>query len=299
MDIRRINLNLLLHLDTLLMERSVSRAAEKSYISQTAMSHILKQLRELFDDPLFIRKPHGLQPTQTALDLAPKIKAFLNASNEIFQEKEFTPHNEVLFFKVALAGHGEYIILPKLCAYLAQNAPKYSLQSLSLNEYLNLESLLATEVDFAIAPGFIEVGHNINHELLLEEEAICIMRKSHPLVHQDLTPQAYLETEQVDIKLSYMANENILYRAISEYQKRNIKVTVPNVINALEIVNCTDLIATVPKKLVLSLKDRYRFEFKPFPFSRSSFNINLYYHSRLVNYKPLQWIIDVIKGIVS
>lgn len=63
MDLRKINLNLLLHLDTLLNELSVSKAAEKSFMSQTAMSHILKQLRDIFDDPLFIRKPHGLQPT--------------------------------------------------------------------------------------------------------------------------------------------------------------------------------------------------------------------------------------------
>ncbi|TIE07721.1 LysR family transcriptional regulator, partial [Legionella pneumophila] len=52
MDLRKINLNLLLHLDTLLNELSVSKAAEKSFMSQTAMSHILKQLRDIFDDPL-------------------------------------------------------------------------------------------------------------------------------------------------------------------------------------------------------------------------------------------------------
>ncbi|WP_241480537.1 helix-turn-helix domain-containing protein [Legionella norrlandica] len=112
MDIRRINLNLLVHFDTLLNERSVSKAAEKSYMSQTAMSHILKQLRDIFQDPLFIRKPHGLQPTQKALNLAPKIKEFISRSNDIFEEQVFDPSHEELVFNAVSVGIGEYFILP-------------------------------------------------------------------------------------------------------------------------------------------------------------------------------------------
>lgn len=299
MDIRKINLNLLLHLDTLLTERSVSRAAEKSFISQTAMSHILKQLRELFDDPLFIRKPHGLQPTQKALDLEPKIKAFLSSSKAIFQEKVFDPQSEKHLFKAVLAGHGEYMILPRLCAYLVKNAPNIFLQTLSLSEYLSLDHLLANELDFAIAPGFIETGPAINKELLMQEEAACIMRKAHPLANQELTQEIYLETEQVDIRTSYLGSENILYRSLHQYRQRNIKITVPNIINAMEVVHNTDLIATVPGKLVVFLQDRYDFVIKPIPFPRTEFRIYFYHHIRLNNYQPLQWMIDVIKLLMQ
>ncbi|CDZ76997.1 Nodulation protein D 2 [Legionella massiliensis] len=296
MDLRKINLNLLLHFDTLLAERSVSKAAEKTFMTQTAMSHILKQLRELFNDSLFIRHPQGLQPTQRALELAPRIQEFLNCSNAVFREKTFDPQKEVLSFRAALAGHGEHLVLPRLCAYLVKNAPNCSLNTSPLSEYLSLDHLLATEIDFAIAPGFIDVGEQINAECLLEEEAACIMRKSHPLAKQELTQEKYLQAEQVDIRVSYLSNENILYKSLDDYRHRNIKVTVPDVINALEVVFETDLIATVPLKLAVFLKERYQFEVKSFPFPVTKFRINFYYHARLNNYKPLLWLIDVIKN---
>ncbi|KTC83403.1 LysR family transcriptional regulator [Legionella cincinnatiensis] len=299
MDIRKINLNLLLHLSTLLTERSVSKAAEKSCISQTAMSHILRQLRDLFDDPLFIRRPQGLQPTQKALKLEPKINEFLNTSNSIFQEDIFEPQSEKFLFKTALAGHGEYMILPRLCAYLAKNAPNFSLHVSSVSEYFSLEHLLANELDFVIAPGFIETGPTINKELLLEEEAACIMNKAHPLANRELTQDMYLESEQIDIKVSYLEGDNILYKALHQYRHRNIKITVSNIISAMEIVKYIDLIATVPMKLAVFLQDRYQFIIKPFPFPNKEFSIYFFYHMRLTNYKPLQWMIEIIKSLLQ
>ncbi|AMQ28413.1 LysR family transcriptional regulator [Legionella pneumophila serogroup 1] len=295
MDLRKINLNLLLHLDTLLNELSVSKAAEKSFMSQTAMSHILKQLRDIFDDPLFIRKPHGLQPTQKVLDLAPKIKKFLNYSNDIFEEDTFNPGNDNLFLKAASVGTGEYFILPRLCAHLAKNAPKFVLKISSLSEYLSLEYLLMSELDFAIGPGFVETGNNIIRELLFEEEAVCVMHKSHPLANQELTQDMYLQAEHIDIQFSYMGNENVLYKALQGYHQRNIKVIVPNIISALEVVYHTNFITTVPRTLAVTFKDRYQIELHPFPFPKKTFLVNFYYHKRLSNHKPLQWVLDVIK----
>ncbi|WP_241480538.1 LysR substrate-binding domain-containing protein [Legionella norrlandica] len=163
-----------------------------------------------------------------------------------------------------------------------------------MSEYLSLEHLLMTEIDFAIAPGFIDIGNSIIRELLFEEEAVCVMHKSHPLVNQELTQEIYLQAKQVDVKFSYLGNEN-LYRAFQEYQQRNIKVTVPNIIDALETIYRVHLIATIPRTLAVAFKDRYEIEICPFPFSKKKFLVNFYYHKRLTNSKPLLWILDVIK----
>ncbi len=77
MNIRRINLNLLITLDALLTERHVSRAAQKVFITQPAMSNSLAQLRELFKDKLLVRSSKGMELTPRAIEIAPKIKNIL------------------------------------------------------------------------------------------------------------------------------------------------------------------------------------------------------------------------------
>ena len=294
MNIQKVNLNLLVHFNTLLNERSVSKAAEKSFISQTAMSHILKQLRELFHDELFIRKPHGLQPTQYALDLSPKITKFLNCFDDIFQEQVFDHMTEEVNFKLVINSHGEHIVIPNLCAYLDENVSRYHIQTFPLSSQFSLEKMMEIDIDLVIAPGFVEVGKNVCHETLFEEEAVCIMNKSSPLASQKLTSKEFLEAGQVDIKVSSMDSGNILYQSIEELQQRDIKITVHDIVHALEIVQRTSLITTAPRKLVELMQNKYDLVIKPFPFPNNQYKINLYYHKRLENSKPLQWLTSAI-----
>lgn len=77
MDLKKVNLNLLVYFEVLFTEHSVSKAADKCYLSQAAMSGILKRLRDIFEDPLFIRESHGLQPTPKAIALYSKVKTYL------------------------------------------------------------------------------------------------------------------------------------------------------------------------------------------------------------------------------
>ncbi|KTC92322.1 LysR family transcriptional regulator [Legionella cincinnatiensis] len=296
MDIRRINLNLLIHFDTLMTELSVSKAAEKTFLTQTAMSYILKELRELFDDPLFIRKAHGLQPTQKALDLAPKIKTFLDSSKNIFQETTFDPFTEELSFKAILSVHGEFLILSKLCAYLSLNAPNFTLKTISLSEYVNLEHLLATEIDFAVGPAFLETGNNANAELLFFDEVVCVMGSSNPLVHQEITTEDFFNADHVEIQFSYLRKDNMLFKILAGFGKRKTKIIVPNLINVCEVISQTNCIAMMPRSLAVSLKNKYQFEIKPFPFPIKEYRIMIHYHKRLENDKRLRWIIDAIKN---
>lgn len=296
MDIRRINLNLLIHFDTLMTELSVSKAAEKTYLTQTAMSYILKELRELFEDPLFIRKAHGLQPTQKALDLAPKIKTFLDSSKNIFQETIFDPLHEHLSFKGVLSVHGEFLILPKLCAYLSIHSPHFTLKTLSLSEYVNLEHLLSTEIDFAIGPAFLETGNNANSELLFFDEVVCVMGLSNPLVHQEMTTEDFINADHVDIQFSYLRKDNMLFKILAGLGQRKTKIIVPNLINVCEVIGQTNCISMMPRSLAVSLKSMYPFEIKTFPFPIKEYRVMIHYHKRLENDKRLRWIIDVIKN---
>lgn len=77
MNLQRVDLNLLVHLDVLLREKNVTRAAEQLGITQPAMSNILRRLRKLFNDPLLVRSSEGMTPTERALELQPRIREIL------------------------------------------------------------------------------------------------------------------------------------------------------------------------------------------------------------------------------
>lgn len=292
MDLKRLNLNLLVHFDNLLNECSVSKAANKSHLSQAAMSGILKQLRELFDDPLFVREAHGLKPTPKALALMPKIKTFLTNANEIFTDDEFDPAIKIASFNFILGSHGQLLILSKLSSYLARHAPNFLLKTTLITDLIDLDKALANTVDIAIGADFLFHGPDIMKEFLLKEEMACAMRKSHPLARKELTQELFMEAQHV----------NIIYvePAISAQWDdlgftRNIKVTVSNLISALEVIRDTDYLAIVPRHLAIYLKDKQGIEIKPLPFPKHYFTINILYHKRYINHKPLQWLITVIK----
>ncbi len=292
MDLNRVNLNLLVHLELLLKECSVSKAAKQAHLSQTAMSAILKQLREIFDDPLFIRESHGLKPTPKALALMPKVKTFLTCANEIFANDKFDPSTEVAVFNLILGSHGELLILSKLSAYLAQHAPNFTLKTAWVTKDLDLDKLLGTTEDFAIAADFLPHGTIINKEFLLEEEMACAMRKSHPLASQELTLDLFMAAEHVNIQFIEQA---LVKQWIDFGFKRKIKITVSNLISALEVIRDTDYLAIVPRHLAMFLNDKDHFAIKPLPFPKKTFTINVFYHKRYDNYKPLLWLIKVIK----
>lgn len=292
MDLKKVNLNLLVYLDTLLNELSVSKAADKSNLCQSAMSGILKQLRDVFEDPLFIREAHGLKPTPKALELMPKIKTFLTYADEIFSKDEFDPSTEIVTFNLVLGSHGELLLLSKLSSYLARYTPNITLKIVWISENLNLDELLATTTDLAILASFLPHGKMINKEFLLEDEMACAMRTSHPLADKELTRKMLIEAEHVNI----LFIEKALNKQLDPSNlKRNIKITVPNLISALEVIRDTDYLAIVPRCLATSLNEKKHFVIKTLPFPKKNFTVQMLYHNRLRNYKPLLWLMKIIK----
>ncbi|GAL17722.1 transcriptional regulator LysR family [Vibrio maritimus] len=97
-ELSRIDLNLLVSLSVLIKERNVSRAAEKLYLSQPAMSRTLARLRDLFDDPLFYRESNGLQPTAKTLELEASLDSILLSIDTLLNGLVSHPSNVNVLF---------------------------------------------------------------------------------------------------------------------------------------------------------------------------------------------------------
>src|SRR3990167_7170427 len=124
MNLHRINLNLLASLDILLQERSVTRAAERAFITQSGMSNTLQQLREIFKDKLLMREKNGMALTSFAKELQPQLHRVLQELGSlVINCRCFDPKKSTRVFKIALSDYLSALLLPKLLRVLKTHAP--------------------------------------------------------------------------------------------------------------------------------------------------------------------------------
>src|SRR6516225_757206 len=150
-NLNRIDLNLLVHLEALLSERNVTRAAARVGIGQSAMSHNLARLRELFDDELLTRGPEGLRLTPRAVTLAEPVRTTLaRIQTLVARDEAFDPATAMRTLRFGLPDSMEILIVPTLLAQLREVAPGIHLRVYNIDSSRLLDELDADELDLAI-----------------------------------------------------------------------------------------------------------------------------------------------------
>src|SRR6201991_2114022 len=150
-NLNRIDLNLLVHLEALLSERNVTRAAARVGIGQPAMSHNLARLRELFGDELLTRGPDGLRLTPRAMTLLEPVRTMLaQVESLVSRDQAFDPATAVRTFRFGLSDSMEVLIMPSLLARLREVAPGIQLRLTNFDASRLLDELDADEMDLAI-----------------------------------------------------------------------------------------------------------------------------------------------------
>jgi len=185
-ELARVDLNLLLSLQVLLEERSVSRAAERLFITQPAMSKTLSRLRQLFDDPLFTRTSQGMQPTPRAEQLVNGLADVLGDISQLLAQPVFDP----LAFKgeitLALSEYIGVALLPQLMQRLGSQAPQLDLRVITRVEN-QLEELALGNLDFAVHIRQAHYSNDFHVEELGESPPAILVREAHPLTEGAIT----------------------------------------------------------------------------------------------------------------
>ena len=148
-DLARIDLNLLIALQVMLEERNVSRAAQRLFITQPAMSKTLSRLREVFGDPLFTRSSHGMRPTPRALELARDLEPVLRGIQGLLTGQEFDPAVYRGEITVAISEYIGVWLLPPLIQRLAFLSPHLTVKTITRVEH-QLDQLAVGDLDFVV-----------------------------------------------------------------------------------------------------------------------------------------------------
>ena len=253
MKLEALDLNLLLVLDALSTERSVTQAAAKIGLSQPALSNALSRLRVLFHDPLFERSGGQMQPTPRARQLlVPLGEAIAKLREAIEPQAAFRPEASEREFLVATNDYVDALLLPHLVRRLEREAPSVALRTLR-TEYLFLppiERLQSGELDLAL--GFFGETPRRNPGLLNKRlfngRLVCILRAGHPRAGRKLNLRAFVEIPHVRIMYPGTERSGSVDTILrSRGLSRRIAVTVPHYLTIPAIVAKSDLLGVVPE----------------------------------------------------
>ena len=299
MNLSKINLNLLVALDALLKEKHVTRAGKRLHITQSAMSNLLKQLRDVFQDELFVRgQASRMVPTPRALELAQPVQAVLLQATSLFaQPEKFNPKTARQVFTIGMSDYSEFILLPPLMQAITQQAPGIDIVVKHIN-YLNDEALFENStIDLAIGIYPI-IPENLIAETLFTEEAFCLGWQKNPLLKKPVNLATFAKAKQIVIL--YYENRAELFSEQYLNQQgftRRAVATVPHTLAAIYSLPGTDLITVVLEKVAKRFMKVLPLAMQPAPFAYPEINIHMVWHAKHRNSSAHQWLRQQIKAI--
>ncbi|MCD9542696.1 LysR family transcriptional regulator [Photobacterium carnosum] len=292
-DVYRRDLNLLVALKVLLDEGSVSRAAIRLNLSQSAMSRVLGRLRDLVGDPLFTRQGQSLLPTQRALELNEQLNEPLESLRLLLTPNDFDPATCEQTFKIATTDYAMQTILPFALPRIYQEAPHIALEFSPLRHDNVLSQLTTGGCDMAICRPSFDI-EPLCHQLLGLVSVFCLVSPDHPLANKPLTLQDYLTYPHAMIAISDGVKA-LIDEQLRGYSPPKMVLRAYHLEAALAIIEQMPLIITVPADLAYLVAERYQLIVKPLPFEFKPFDYSLLWHARCEHSASQIWLRTIIK----
>lgn len=257
-NIRRLDGGTLLIFRELLLRRRASDVAVSLGLSQSAISHALARLRDLFGDPLFIRKSHGLEPTERALDLGPHVDALIELAGALLSpEGAFNPFSSTRCFRIAAPDYIVSMIGGALAHAFAEQAPRAAFSSRRLLVGPALAALRRGEVDIALGQ-FGVLPPQLEGRVLYEDSYCVVARKRHPRIKGRIDPESYAEVGHIFVGDPAMAQQDgalydmgevvEAYGTVPDRQSVATRAYVSHWETALLTVSMSDMLADCPRR---------------------------------------------------
>lgn len=272
-DLSRIDLNLLVLFEAVLEEQHVARAAARLHVSPSAVSHGLGRLRELMQDPLFLRQPKGVVPTERARQLAAPVADVLDRARQVISRAEkFDPRHSVRRFVIGAPDAVTAVLLPPVLNALRREAPGIDLAVRNLVGQFEaaLVELDQRTLDVAMLP-LRDIPARFASRVLYDEDFVLVRRVGHPSGGK-FTLAKYAAAAHVMVSVSGDPHGPVDKLLAERGLSRRVMLTVPNFLHALAVVAESDLVAALPRRFATRHVDRYRVEISepPIPLMASA-----------------------------
>ena len=293
MDIRSVDLNLLVVFDAMARHRSVNRTAEAIGLSQPATSAALSRLRSMFDDALFVRAGAQMEPTPRALELAPAVRRVVEAiQSEILQPAGFDPATAQRSFTLLMPDIGEVAFLPGVLKRLRSDAPQVKLMAVSRPREAAAAALEAGEADLAVGffPDLQKAGYF--QQALFKTSYVCIACARNTAAARRMTLKQYLSARHIVVRPD--GREHFLDRFLDDKGwHRHVTLELSHFMSLLALLPGSDLVATVPQDIATVVGRHVPLKTIALPFKPPTIQVQQYWHRRLQDDAASKWLRSV------
>jgi len=288
MKFRQLDLNLLKVFDVVMAERNLTRAADRLAMTQPAVSHALKRLREALGEELFIRQAFGMRPTPRAESLWPEVRTTLARLQNLLEPAEYQAEQQEQTFRVAMADATAALLLPGVVAQFEEMRALANVQVLPLTTRDPRALLEHGETDFAVgyfpaaAAALRAQGTQaaIRQQRLYESEYVCVMRRDHPLAARELDLDSFCAAQHLLVSFSGRPHGFVDEALAALQRSRRIMLTVNQFFTAGRVVSQSDLLTVLPSAFVEVTGYTHRLVAKPLPMAVGQVQVDMFWHMR-------------------
>ena len=303
MHLNRFDLNLLVALNALLDEKSVTRAAERVHVSQPAMSGALQRLRENFNDQLLVRNGRNMELTPRARDLVQPVREILlQIEGSLAADYVFDPASAHREFVVCMTDFVAAVLLPPVMRRLAAEAPGIMLhiEPLSKDALPHLESGTVDLAVRAMVEPFRQLeARQIFMDSFFTDDWVCVAAADHPTLGDTISVEEYLELPHVALSFAKGAStmEEVALRHMSI--DIDVRATARSFSTLFFMLPGTALIALLPRRMALHLNEYMPSKILEMPFDIGTLSEHLLWHERNTADPAHAWLRSVFKSVAE
>jgi LysR family transcriptional regulator, nod-box dependent transcriptional activator len=299
MNLNRLDLNLLVALDVLLTERSITHAAEHLNLSPSATSGALARLRIFFDDELLTQIGRRMAPTPLGESLQASVRdCLLHVQATIDIRPQFNPLTSKRNFRLMMSDYVSTVLMPGALRRLQHEAPGVTIELLA-NENEPWQALSRGEIDFLVLPkNFIREGHPA--EVLFEDAYVCVCWNENPLVADSISLQQCLQLGHVVARIGTLRPPTIDAWFFERFgHARHVEVIATNFNSVPHLLVGTNRISIMHRRLALAYCAALPLKMLPSPMVMPSLVEMIQWHKYRDRDPGRIWLFDVLKSVVD
>jgi DNA-binding transcriptional LysR family regulator len=290
----RADLNLLRTLFALLEERHVTRAAQRCFLSQPAMSRALERLRETFGDELLIRVGRQYERTARGERVLRDLEGLLPRLDLLLKGEQFDPAHSEERFRLTMTDHACVVVLPDLVRRVSSLAPQSRLEIVPWHDE-RFEDVEAGRVDLVL--DVAGAPPKLNSEMLFKDFFVCVVGSRHPFKKDRFTLNEYLKYRHVVVDV-LSGQQTPVDRPLAVLGlKRSVGLVLPYFLPAGLAVAQSNMILTTPSRLARELEKTVGVRVIKAPRELAGFKYQMTWHARITADPAHAWFRDQIRTV--
>lgn len=298
-NLAQVDLNLLVALDALLAERSVTKAAARIGIGQSAMSHNLARLRDLFGDELLTRGPKGMQPTPRALALADPVRiALAQIETLVSRDETFNPATAARVFRIGLPDSVEVLVGPALLTYVCAHAPGIRFRFYAAEGQGLLDHLDADRLDLGIGVGAFAGGQAHHKRRVLATDSYLVMFNAQKIdIETPISLEDYVRVPHVLTSLR-LGERGVVDEVLEQMGlKRHVALVTPRFVAVPFLVAGSPVLTTMHARLAIYFADQLGLSLSPPPIELPKLTTSLLWHASYDRDPAHVWLRETIMRV--